>query len=209
MAKRKSQWPRLRPTRADSRAIVDAVIEATSELPAEKVSMRVLAERAGVGVASIYRYFPTKQAIYAEISRRLLGRFVADVEAILASEPPIEEAVRRICAAAVVGQGANTSMRRTLNLDVPQAWTHESSSAAFQRVLTLLVAFASRRLTPPPADLERRVFGTFAAIRGQLLFSILYPAIAPAPEKLVDELTETTLLLLLRPPIATRATDAP
>lgn len=205
---RKKGLPRKRPTRSDSRAIVDAVIEATSELPAEKVSMRILAERAGVGVASIYRYFPTKQAIYAEISRRLLERFVADVDQILASDPPIDQAIRRICAAAVTGQGANMSMRRTLNLDVPPAWTHDASSSAFTSVLTRLAGFAARKFNPPLPDLQARVFGAFASLRGQLLFWILYPQTAPNPERLVDELTETALLLLVRPTIDWAAHDA-
>jgi AcrR family transcriptional regulator len=197
--KPKPRWPRTSPTRSDSRAIVDAVIEATSELPAAKVSMRLLAERAGVGIASIYRYFPTKQAIYAEISRRLLDQFVRDVEAVLAEDPPLDEAIRRVCLAAVVGQGSNTSMRRTLNLDVPQSWTHEASSAAFAAVVTALVRFVSRKVSPPIPHVEERVFWAFAALRGQLLLSILYPRMPADPARLVDEMTETALLLLFRP----------
>lgn len=163
--------------------------------------MRVLAERAGVGVASIYRYFPTKQAIYAEISRRLLERFVRDVEQIVAEDPPLEQAVRRVCAAAVIGQGDNLSMRRTLNLDVPQAWTHDASSAAVGRVSVLLARFVAGKISPPVVDIEARVRGAFAALRGLLLFSLLYSSSGLDTEKLIDEMTETALLLLLRPPI--------
>lgn len=50
-----------------SRHTVDAIIQATAELfaihPFDMVNTRIIAERAGVSVGSLYQYFPTYEAI--------------------------------------------------------------------------------------------------------------------------------------------------
>lgn len=58
---------RRRPGQARSRARVDTILRATAELIAEQgidpPSMTEIAERAGMGVTALYRYFPNKAAI--------------------------------------------------------------------------------------------------------------------------------------------------
>jgi len=44
--------------------------------PTKSVSVNAIAACAGVGGASIYRYFPNKHAIHAEIARRLRRDFL-------------------------------------------------------------------------------------------------------------------------------------
>lgn len=69
----------------------DALVEACSrllpELGYEKLSTQAIAERAGVGIGSLYEYFPGKDAIIAVAAERLVERVMAqlatDLDAIL------------------------------------------------------------------------------------------------------------------------------
>jgi AcrR family transcriptional regulator len=66
--------PRKRPVQERSRATVDAIVEAAAYIlvrdGSSKLTTNRIAERAGVNVASLYQYFPGKEAILAELQRR-------------------------------------------------------------------------------------------------------------------------------------------
>jgi AcrR family transcriptional regulator len=82
------------PTRRDSAAIVEAIVQAAFELGPEPTVER-LCERAGVGRASFYRHFKTKDALFAEVVRRIhlqLGQHVAQ---LMAAEPTEDAAIER------------------------------------------------------------------------------------------------------------------
>jgi AcrR family transcriptional regulator len=59
-----------RPLRADARRNRESILRAAGELFAERgtgVQMDEIAERAGLGMGTLYRHFPTKQALVAAI----------------------------------------------------------------------------------------------------------------------------------------------
>ena len=61
-----------RPRRAEStEAIVNAAVELLDEVGYEQLHMQHVAERAKVGLATIYRRWPTKQALIADAVRRI------------------------------------------------------------------------------------------------------------------------------------------
>jgi len=66
--------PRKRPTQERSRATVDAILQATAYILVERgweaLTTNAIARRAGVNIASLYQFFPDKQAIVAELERR-------------------------------------------------------------------------------------------------------------------------------------------
>jgi len=66
--------PRKTPRQARSSATVDAILEATADILVRhgyaKLTTNRIAERAGVNIASLYQYFPGKDAIVAELRRR-------------------------------------------------------------------------------------------------------------------------------------------
>ena len=74
----KSRRSKLSPTKlprqARSRATVEAILKATADILAKhgyaRLTTNGIAERAGVNIASLYQYFPSKQAIVAELRRR-------------------------------------------------------------------------------------------------------------------------------------------
>ena len=185
------------PTRSDSAKIVDAIVTAARELGDPEASVNAIAVRAGVGVASLYRYFPSKPAIYAEVSRRLQRDALARIRAIL--EQPslsIEEVVEACCRSAVQIPGIGPALRRSLNVSVPLSWTQESARSMYMQLNGAIVQWLSTHMTPVPPDLSDRVFVAFAAARGVVLVATLLPEVAPTEEALIANMVRVTLACL-------------
>jgi AcrR family transcriptional regulator len=81
--------PRKKPTQERSRATVDAVLEGAARILAsgslEDLTLARIARRAGLSVGSIYRYFPTKDAIILALVRREQDRFADRIADTVAS----------------------------------------------------------------------------------------------------------------------------
>jgi len=73
--------PKKLPAQARSEATFDALVEACTWLLPRRgyagTTTNHIAERAGVNVASLYEYFPGKDAIVAEVAARLVQRVLA------------------------------------------------------------------------------------------------------------------------------------
>jgi AcrR family transcriptional regulator len=82
--KRRDFTPKKRPSQARSRQTVDALVDAcTWLLPRRgyiKTTTNHIAERAGVNIASLYEYFPGKDAIIAQVAERLVERVLARLQ---------------------------------------------------------------------------------------------------------------------------------
>ncbi|HEX6493163.1 MAG TPA: TetR/AcrR family transcriptional regulator [Candidatus Dormibacteraeota bacterium] len=100
---------RARPLRADARRNRERVLEAAeSVLATEGVSVPIdeVARRAGVGVGTVYRQFPTKEALFEAIMLRRMERLVEEARSRATAEDPgaaffgflehlVEEAARK------------------------------------------------------------------------------------------------------------------
>lgn len=75
--------PRHAPKQGRSRAIVQAIVDAGRQLLGEEdpqsLTTNRIAERAGVSIGSLYRYFPNKDAVLAAIYDAEVGREAADL----------------------------------------------------------------------------------------------------------------------------------
>ncbi len=70
-------------------------LEAMMADPTAGVSLRALAERVGIGVGTIYNYFPDKDQLILEVLDREWSRTIAGVhEAIRSAEPNLESRVQ-------------------------------------------------------------------------------------------------------------------
>ncbi|HEY6560097.1 MAG TPA: TetR/AcrR family transcriptional regulator [Polyangiaceae bacterium] len=82
--KRRDFTPKKRPSQARSRQTFDALVDAcTWLLPRRgytKTTTNHIAERAGVNIASLYEYFPGKDAIVAQVAERLVERVLARLQ---------------------------------------------------------------------------------------------------------------------------------
>lgn len=128
------------PRQARARATVDTIVEAGLILLAEKgpkgTSTRNIAERAGIGVGSLYEYFENREAIH----QAMFERIIADAAAVL--RPLIPSIVRIPVRGAVLE--VLTRLREWLERDDARyvrclrhgtSLVHNVSYAPLQRVL--------------------------------------------------------------------------
>lgn len=186
-----------RPSRRDSKEIVEAVVIAAMELGGQDPSVNTIAKRAGVGVASLYRYFPNKGAIYSEISKRLQEAFLRDIQAVLANTSlTLEEGVRACCEIAVKSPGVDPSLRQTLNKAYPPSWNAAAMGAVISRVVDEVCDWLDRLFGERSEALRHRVFVAVAAGRGLVMMSRLFPELSPSDDELVEHMFRTLMVHL-------------
>jgi AcrR family transcriptional regulator len=168
------------------------LLDATAELLAERgysrLSTAAVAERAGVAHGTLFKHFPTKSALMAATTERVLedvvGQFL-DMAREFAGQPePIDQALR-----AVWSLFRSERLQATLELYVA-ARTDEALREALRPIFTThRSAFlsAARALLPASADeshFESNVTGILATLLGgALLWSVV-----PEPEFFQSEL---------------------
>lgn len=80
--------PKKIPRQARARATYDAILEAAAHIletgGAAALTTNLVAERAGVSIGSLYQYFPSKEAIIAELVRDLRRGMRDDIAAMAA-----------------------------------------------------------------------------------------------------------------------------
>jgi AcrR family transcriptional regulator len=82
-----------RPLRADARRNRERILQTARTAFADRgqdVQMDEIAERAGVGVGTVYRHFPTKEALVLELVRESVGGCIEAAAAALEREDPWE-----------------------------------------------------------------------------------------------------------------------
>jgi AcrR family transcriptional regulator len=81
-----------RPMRADAQRnyarLLDAATAAFVEHGADDVSLEEIARRAGVGIGTLYRHFPTRQALLEAVYRDQVESLSARAEELLRAESP-------------------------------------------------------------------------------------------------------------------------
>lgn len=113
-----------RPLRADAQRNRDRILEAAEAVFAAEgvdVPVDVIAEKAGVGVGTLYRHFPTKERLCAAILLQRLAGIPADARALADAEDPAaaffgflervvrEGAAKRDLVVAVTGRTPNSN----------------------------------------------------------------------------------------------------
>ena len=175
--------PRKLPAQKRSQVTFDAVVEACGALLPRLgyagTTTNHIAERAGVNIASLYEYFPGKDAIVAQVAERMVQRVLQrlgrDSAAILAA--PEEDAVRLWIDLIYDTVAREKRLVAVFTYQVP--YTNELDP--MRRMSSQLLAFSER---------IRRSAGR--RVRGD---------ITPATMHLVVNLVSTTILqLVLDPP---------
>ncbi len=98
--------------RADAVRNRQRILEAAEEVFSGKgmaVPIDVVAERAGLGIGTLYRHFPTKEALFGAIVTDRFERLVRELEPLCESEDPSVALVRF-----VEGLGAQFAMKKDL-----------------------------------------------------------------------------------------------
>jgi AcrR family transcriptional regulator len=125
MPRRTKLAPRKTPTQERSRATVDALVQATADLLVrdgyEKLTTNRVAERAGVNIASLYQFFPGKEALVAEVRRRHVeAQQVAMREAMTELRGQgLEATVRALVSMGVAAHAVNLKLHHALTEELP------------------------------------------------------------------------------------------
>ncbi|WP_431918143.1 TetR/AcrR family transcriptional regulator [Nonomuraea jabiensis] len=101
--------PTAKPMRADAARNYERILAAARSAFAEQGSQAPLddiAQRAGVGNATLYRHFPTRQALLEAVHRDHIEALCRQAEALLSSASPSEALMSWL--KAVVAQGSTT-----------------------------------------------------------------------------------------------------
>ena len=101
MARRKKgHAPKKRPKQARSRMTVGSILEAAVQLlsqdDVDRLSTNRIAERAGVAVASLYQYFPNKEAILGALFEKELQEESEELAArsVEVADRPVRDIIR-------------------------------------------------------------------------------------------------------------------
>ena len=201
----KKKKPLLRPAppdakRSDSKDIVEAIITAGHELASSglhKVSVAAVAARAGVGNASVYRYFPDKGALFAEIFRRQHQSVLQRLRATLTESTSLREATWRSIEGFAGFDEEEAKLRRALNFDVPLGWSMAELVPVLDASMDLIAAQLARFLPElSEAEVEQRVFYSVGFVRGAVMMRLLRPERSPDREAMLKILSETVYQIM-------------
>jgi AcrR family transcriptional regulator len=119
-----------RPLRADARRNRERILHTARAAFADRgqdVQMDEIAERAGVGVGTVYRHFPTKEALVLELVRESVGGCIEAAAAALEREDPWE-AVESVVRDNAQNMARNRGLRDAMaGVDFPDDCPWENS----------------------------------------------------------------------------------
>jgi len=161
--------------RADARRNREKLLVAAVELFAdagEDVALEAIAERAGVGIGTLYRHFPTREAL-AEAAYRNEVRRLCDAAAQLLAEHPPDEALAEWMDRFVTYVAAKRSMANMLQSVIASSDSALHADARLQMVaaITMLLETAARAGTirgdVEPEDVLRVMSGIWLVADGE------------------------------------------
>ncbi len=185
------------PRNSQSAAIVEATLEAATEL-GPGASIERIAKRAGVGAASVYRYFPNKAALFAEVGRRVHLRMKEAIIA-LSVDTSFEEGLYRICRLGMEVSPFPEAVRRHLHEEVPWSWVNETARSTTEEIVQALAEAVQRtsRVSVDADTLRRRVVVAISIVRGAALSALRFPELAGSAEDLLPDVVRSVRACLL------------
>jgi AcrR family transcriptional regulator len=170
--------------------VIAAAIELGPDTP-----LVLIAERAGVGIASLHRYFPTTAALFAEVSREMYRTVLNQVREVMGrADLDVSEAIAEVCRVVITEPRLSVAHRRRLTFDVPLEWSRDVAEAAYRELLQELITWLESRVDCP--DLAERVFVAFSAVRGAVLVSLLFPDLAPCEDRLISQVSRCVAMTI-------------
>ena len=161
-----------RPLRADAQrnrnALLLAAIAAFSEHGVE-ASLEDIAQQAGVGIGTLYRNFPTREALIEAVYRNEVERLcdgIAELQAQLSPDDALATWMQRFVAHVARKRGMAVALKRAAG-DGPSelfAYAHERIRVAMTTLIDAGIAAGTVRSDVDPMDLMRAVSGICLAI---------------------------------------------
>ncbi|UUP17380.1 TetR/AcrR family transcriptional regulator [Nitratireductor thuwali] len=164
--------PRKRPRQARSTVTVDAIMEASARILRTNglagFNTNAVADKAGISVGSLYQYFPTKEAILAEMLRRKRKHLLADMVAALEGMETRgdEQTTRRLVVAAMRNQARHPKLAQALDYANAVLPLHEEIARTNRAIVEAVESFLVFRNTPRSSEAAADIV---ALARGMML----------------------------------------
>jgi AcrR family transcriptional regulator len=100
-----------------------------------RASVASIAARAGVGIGSLYRRYPTKAALFQHLCRLSLDEYLAAAEAGLANRDPWHGFAQYVTAASLMGTGSLGPIAGTIEVTPEMASTSARGDVVAGRVI--------------------------------------------------------------------------
>ena len=153
--------PEAKARRADAEQNRSAIIEAAAQALAVdgEVSLNAIAKLAGVGNATLYRHFPTREALILEVYRREVRVLAETADGLLQRHDPgqaLERWVARLAQYAMTKHGLAQALRTVTASEISEdslfAETYQPIVAALGRLLSAAEAAGVVRAGLNPDD---------------------------------------------------------
>lgn len=155
-----------RPMRADACRNRDRLLAVAAEMFAERgveASLEEIAKRAGVGIGTLYRHFPTRDALIEAVYRREVEQLCDAAPVLLETHPPDEalaEWMQRFVVYVANKRGLAMALKSVISADSELfAEAHARVRAAMGMLVDAAKEAGSIRGDVDPADLLRAVSG--------------------------------------------------
>lgn len=186
--------PRRKPSQSrawmTSGAIQDAFLLLVVERGYEQVSMRNIAALAGVGLGTLYLYFPGKDSIAAVTVRSRLRKLAADTRAACATGGPrtlaeVIHLLSRTHVYTLLGQAPQWRALLQLERRITPPEVYRELYKAFVQVFRDACAAATD--WPAPLDLERTSLNAFAIVDALVKHALLVQDVCPDADELLQD----------------------
>jgi AcrR family transcriptional regulator len=195
--------PRKWPRQDRSRFTVEAILEAAADILVRdgyaKLTTNRIADRAGVNVASLYQYFPGKEAIVAELRRRhgAAERAAARDALVFGRGQSLEATLRALIARGVAAHAVAPALHRAFAEHMPPQRYREIEKADAPVFAEMRRFFERSAEGVPDVDFAMWMVATTA-------HAAIHNGVLERPEdvesgRLVDELVVLLLRYLKRP----------
>ena len=171
-AKRKEASPRrpVKRLRADARRNRDKLLEVAAAVFAEDgidASLEEIARRAGVGIGTLYRHFPTREHLVEVVYRREVEALSAAADDLARRHPPdlaLAEWMQRFVGYIAAKRGMANSLRILFDRNSELfAETSGMVPLALQRLVDAAIADGSIRADVESSDILHALFGIYSA----------------------------------------------
>lgn len=180
--------PRKQPVQARARASFAAVLEAAARILVADgpgaLNTNAVAERAGVSVGTLYQYFPSKEAILAELVRAMRRGMLADLEGAVPKGSDLAQTARALVAASLAHHRRQGDLAEALERIETQLALDAETEALKDRIHALVADHLAAHGVARPAVAARDLA---AIVRG------MADTAALAGERDFDDLTERCL----------------
>lgn len=165
-------------------AILDAAARVLLEVGYDHSTTNVIAEHAGVGIGSLYEYFPGKEAIFAALMRRLNAQmfttmmsYIGDLNGLSAAER-----IERVVEARINSVLLDTKLYAALRDQIPHAVTADQTDRFIEEFQAVSAAFLNSFVS----EVGSRPAGLIADVAMRTMYAVVEDLAIHDPHKLRD-----------------------